>query len=763
MATEKTLKTRVVLKHDTEANWKTAGNAANPFIPKKGEVIIYDPDGTHTYSRQKVGDGIKNINELPFLGATVGTADSSESLSKIQYMAESAIPTAPEQGVEYAITDAIGYGDLDSELQAKVDAGANAGSNLNTKASVDYVNKTHYGYSGDDLLIIPEGTTTIANNAYRNANYKCVVIPDGVTSIGNEAFSNCTGLTSITIPDSVTSIGNFAFWNCTSLTSITIPNSVTSIGEKAFQGCMSLTSVTIPNSITSTGNEVFSYCSSLTSVAIENGVTSIGNGAFSGCSSLKSVVIPDSVTSIGRSAFDECSSLTSITIPDSVTSIGNNAFSSCAGLTSITIPNGVTSIGRSAFFGCGNLKSVTIGNGVTSISESAFHNCSSLTSITIGNSVSSISFVAFSGCPLTAIDLTAYTTQSFPTIEDSTFNSIASNCQIKVIKGRKNDLIATKGWSSYASYVVEVPTVETLDTAIAAVKNGYLPLSGGTVSGAMTISGGITTQKITTDTLSVTDASGKISVTGSQLNFGQNNGTVTSTITGISDSIGTSSTVAVSQKCLTDNYVPINLLTSFNMGTPGVGINGTLITLNGQGSIYYADNDYTQHIKQIDTSITIPLTSGDYTKLDYSMGGDYLLFDVNTDKLAQAFLPLSGGTISNTLTIGANSDSTVNTLILTNNAGIQSYFRSGSIELWEGTTYPAFAASSNGISINGGISITGITDTKGTSVNLVMSQKGVADNYVAKSELPSNLLKYQIVTSTSQIGTDANTAYLILE
>ena len=64
MATEKTLKTRVVQKHDTEANW----NKATTFIPKKGEVIVYDPDSTHTYSRQKVGDGIKNINALPFLG-----------------------------------------------------------------------------------------------------------------------------------------------------------------------------------------------------------------------------------------------------------------------------------------------------------------------------------------------------------------------------------------------------------------------------------------------------------------------------------------------------------------------------------------------------------------------------------------------------------------------------------------------------------------------------------------------------------------------
>ena len=644
MATEKTLKTRVVLKHDTEANWKTAGNAANPFIPKKGEVIIYDPDGTHTYSRQKVGDGIKNINTLPFLGATVGTADSSESLSKIQYTAESAIPTTPEQGVEYAITDAIGYGDLDSELQAKVDAGVNAGSNLNTKASVDYVNKTHYGYSGNDLLIIPEGTTTIGESAYSGTTYKCVVVPD----------------------------------------------SVTSIGEWAFQGCYKLTSITIPDSVTSISPEAFSYCDSL--------------------------------------------------------------------------------------------KSVMIGNGVTGIDRNTFAYCSSLTSVTIGNSVTSIGDTAFTSCPLTTIDLTAYTTQSFPTLASSNFDDIASNCQIKVIKGRKNDLISTSGWSTYASYIVEVPTVETLDTAITDVKNGYLPLSGGTVSGAMTINGGITTQKMTTDTLSVTDASGKISVTGTSLQFAATSGTVKGTITGISDSIGTSSTVAVSQKCLTDNYVPIGWLTSFNMGTPGVGIDWPLITLNGQGSIYYADNiDYTQHIKQIETSITIPLTSGDYTKLDYSIGGDYLLFDVNTDKLAQAFLPLSGGTLTGNLTIGSttvNKDLDVKGNIACKNLSAEYIGASGgSIYAAHFYTenpnnggeavhidYDGTITTSGSIVLNNdGGTLTGISNSKGTSSTIAASQKCLNDNYVAKSELPSNLLKYQIVTSTSQIGTDANTAYLILE
>ena len=141
MATEKTLKTRVVLKHDTEANWNKATN----FIPKKGEVIIYDPDGTHTYSRQKVGDGIKNINELPFLGATVGTADSSESLSKIQYTAESTIPETPEQGVEYAITELIGYGDLDANLQEHIDHSATVSTYFFTESAWVTTDNEQYG------------------------------------------------------------------------------------------------------------------------------------------------------------------------------------------------------------------------------------------------------------------------------------------------------------------------------------------------------------------------------------------------------------------------------------------------------------------------------------------------------------------------------------------------------------------------------------------------------------------------------------------
>lgn len=308
MATEKTLKTRVVLKHDTEANW----NKATTFIPKKGEVIIYDPDNTHTYSRQKIGDGEKTVVSLPFsefvyiltfskyeygeslnykaedykkllettfikiedadsnsnrfdiifyyhsideatsnkpivyfdpyskqtikfgndgeitwgilnsypyvfditgindgsqidaeewedhrsfytylketdstdndkvyyyncvgsrdsggaptgyfyycadndvyveiddsayvvrtknkLSTQIGTSDNLSHLSKIQYTAESAIPATPDATIEYAVTDLIEYGDLDSELQAKIDKAGSAGPTGPTGAKGD--------------------------------------------------------------------------------------------------------------------------------------------------------------------------------------------------------------------------------------------------------------------------------------------------------------------------------------------------------------------------------------------------------------------------------------------------------------------------------------------------------------------------------------------------------------------------------------------------------------------------------------------------
>ena len=59
---EKQLNGRIIHKHDTEINWLKAIG----FTPKQGELIVYDVDENYNYQRIKIGDGIHNVNELPF-------------------------------------------------------------------------------------------------------------------------------------------------------------------------------------------------------------------------------------------------------------------------------------------------------------------------------------------------------------------------------------------------------------------------------------------------------------------------------------------------------------------------------------------------------------------------------------------------------------------------------------------------------------------------------------------------------------------------
>ena len=59
---EKTLNTRIINKHDIEANWLKA----TTFVPKIGEIIVYDADENYSHARIKIGDGNTKVNDLPF-------------------------------------------------------------------------------------------------------------------------------------------------------------------------------------------------------------------------------------------------------------------------------------------------------------------------------------------------------------------------------------------------------------------------------------------------------------------------------------------------------------------------------------------------------------------------------------------------------------------------------------------------------------------------------------------------------------------------
>lgn len=81
MATEKKITPRIQQKHDVAANWAKATN----FIPKKGEIIIYEAEynasGEETQAvRFKIGDGSKTVGALPF--AVIDYSSDIETLEQ---------------------------------------------------------------------------------------------------------------------------------------------------------------------------------------------------------------------------------------------------------------------------------------------------------------------------------------------------------------------------------------------------------------------------------------------------------------------------------------------------------------------------------------------------------------------------------------------------------------------------------------------------------------------------------------------------------
>lgn len=96
----KTVKTRIQSKHDTEANW----DLATGFCPLPGEIIIYDPDANHRLPRIKIGEKKdantnKPLKDLPFITDDLvdtilaefnnqishGTADPSAAITSQYY------------------------------------------------------------------------------------------------------------------------------------------------------------------------------------------------------------------------------------------------------------------------------------------------------------------------------------------------------------------------------------------------------------------------------------------------------------------------------------------------------------------------------------------------------------------------------------------------------------------------------------------------------------------------------------------------------
>lgn len=135
---------------------------------------------------------------------------------------------------------------------------------------------------------IPNGVTTIGNDAFRIHNLVKVIIEEGTLPLNlgrgcfyyaKEAFIGRTtigstdrsifgeNLSQISISNSCKVIGSYLFYDCTGLESINLPNSITEIGNYAFGNCKALTSLKIPANVITIGNTAFKDCSNLEEIS----------------------------------------------------------------------------------------------------------------------------------------------------------------------------------------------------------------------------------------------------------------------------------------------------------------------------------------------------------------------------------------------------------------------------------------------------------------------------------------------------------------
>ena len=77
------MKERVQVKHDTAENWAKAVN----FVPLSGELIVYDgilENGEYVVKPKiKIGDGIHNVNDLPFVNTNQPDMQIKDGILKI--------------------------------------------------------------------------------------------------------------------------------------------------------------------------------------------------------------------------------------------------------------------------------------------------------------------------------------------------------------------------------------------------------------------------------------------------------------------------------------------------------------------------------------------------------------------------------------------------------------------------------------------------------------------------------------------------------
>lgn len=301
---------------------------------------------------------------------------------------------------------------------------------------------------------IPEGVTSIGNNAFAGNNFSEIVIPASVKSIGNYAFSTKNYLKTpckVTLNEGLETIGTYAFRNKI-IEEITLPTTVKSIKKNSFEKAYSdatVASVTkIYVSLKTQYEDSKNFPASdyhklyLTDSSVWTADDFIyKEQSFALWPEKEYSATPNFtvwvVSGLSESGEEKLKENTDLVIPDKdangkkVQGVADNAFKSL-GLTSLTLPKGVKApyddsewqttgkgntergdffIGASAFYG-NNFTNVEIPDGVIYIGGNSFRK-NQLTNVKLPKSVMMVGNQAFGTNNIASLEFAAKTDFNF--------------------------------------------------------------------------------------------------------------------------------------------------------------------------------------------------------------------------------------------------------------------------------------------------------------------------------------------------------------
>ena len=357
------------------------------------------------------------------------------------------------------------------------------------------------GYPID--LVIPEGVTEIADNAFENSKVVIVTLPESLEKIGDYAFRE-SKLNSIAIKNVDMEIGKDIV-EYTDLYEFFVPDKTANLAGLFSELEVDEDDLWIrdisegPSDLTAVGDFVFYYNEGydewylykyvgddknvvLPSATSKIPAYYIDNYAFSNANTyvglpIETVVISDAVLGIGDSAFYGCNSLKEVVISDSVTRIGDYAFYDCEALEKVTIGNNVVEIGEYAF-SYSKIKEIVIPDSVTIIEDYAFGYCYSLLQVTLGKGVSTIEEDAFYNSYYIKV---VYNNSNLPIeVGSSDYGYVAYNAS-RVITG-ENQQEVDDDKKDFIYSVDEDEKIVTLESYLGSSKDVVIPSFGANYS-----------------------------------------------------------------------------------------------------------------------------------------------------------------------------------------------------------------------------------------------------------------------------------------